>query len=112
MTKRAAITLLTTNIVAALGAIALLMFISSRTMPDSGATTERLDVAAARLAAQPNQSAIAELLHRDDSYIRALLQMIQAQRTVLCWSAIAFAFVAAVNVFYVLPAVTQFNPNA
>jgi hypothetical protein len=112
MTSRAAITLLAANIVAALGAVALFMFISSRTMPDNGTTPERIDIAAARLAAQPNQSSIAELLHRDDSYIRALLQIIQAQRTVLCWSAIAFVFIAVVNVVYVLPVVRQSNRNA
>lgn len=112
MTRRAAITLLATNIVAALGAAALLVFIYSRTIPDIGVTAERLDIAAARLAAQPSQTAIAELLHRDDSYVRSLLQIVRAQRTLLCWSAIAFAFVAVANVFYVLPALRQSDRNA
>ena len=112
MNRRAAITLLATNIVAAFGAAALLVFIYSRAMPDSGITTERLDIAAARLATQRSQSSIAEVLHRDDSYIRTLLQICRAQRTLLCWSAIAFAFVAVVNVFYVLPALRKFNRNA
>jgi len=112
MKKRAAITLLATNMVATLGAAILFIFIYSRAMPDSGVDPEQLDIAAARLAAHPSQTAISEALRRDDSYIQALLRIGDAQRTLLCWSAMAFASVAAINVFYVLPVVRQSNRDA
>ena len=112
MNKRTAIGLLAINILSILIGAALLLFISSRSVPDSGVTTERLDAVATRLAAQSSQSAIAEVLHRDDTYIQSLLQIGRAQRSLLWWVSISFAAFASLNLLYVVPAFLQRSRNA
>ena len=111
MTKLAAITLLAINVAAVLGAVALLIHVRTRAMPDS-LSNERIDIAAARLAAQPSQSAIAEILHRDESYIRALIGIGEAQNRLSASIVIGFMVISGINVLYVLPAVRKSNRNA
>ena len=112
MNKQTALGLLAINIVAVLSGVALFLFISSRSVPaDSGVATKRIDAAATRLAAQPSQSAIAEVLQHDDGYIQSLLQIGRAQRSLLWWISIGLAAFAALNLLYVVPALLQPSRN-
>jgi hypothetical protein len=112
MNKRSGILSVIINILAALGAVGLFVAISSRPALDVGISTERIEATAARLAKGASQSAIAEVLHRDESYIRSLVEAIEAHRNLLRWIVVAFTVVAALNIFHASRAFLQRNRNA
>jgi hypothetical protein len=110
MTKGAVFVMILINLIAVGGAVSLVLF-PLRSFPESKLTAGDLDRRAAQLAAQSSQAAIAEVLHRDDAFIRTLMEIVRKQQALQYWVAAGVVLVAAVNLFHIIAALFGANPQ-